>query len=43
VITANPTLLGDARARRPSMDRWMTALAERPAVAKGMGILQDAT
>jgi GSH-dependent disulfide-bond oxidoreductase len=42
VITANPTLLGDARARRPSMDRWMTALAERPAVAKGMGILQDA-
>lgn len=38
-ITANPTLLGDARARRPSMDRWMTALGARPGVIKGMNIL----
>jgi GSH-dependent disulfide-bond oxidoreductase len=42
VITSNPTLLGDARARRPSMDRWMTNLAARPAVIKGMNVLQDA-
>jgi GST-like protein len=42
VITANPTLLGDARARRPAMDRWMTQLAARPAVIKGMNVLQDA-
>jgi GST-like protein len=41
VITANPSLLDDARAKRPSMDRWMTQLAERPAVIKGMNILQD--
>jgi len=41
VITANPTLLGDARERRPSMDRWMATLAERPAVIKGMAVLQD--
>jgi GST-like protein len=34
-------LLDDARAKRPSMDRWMTQLAERPAVIKGMNILQD--
>jgi GST-like protein len=40
-IAANPSLLGDARARRPSMDRWMTALGERAAVVKGMNILQD--
>lgn len=43
VIVANPSLLDDARAKRRSMDRWMTKLAERPAVAKGMNILQDAT
>jgi GSH-dependent disulfide-bond oxidoreductase len=42
VILNNPGLLDDARAKRPSMDRWMTKLAERPAVIKGMGILQDA-
>jgi GST-like protein len=41
-IVANPSLLDDARARRPSMDRWMSTLAARPAVAKGMSILQDA-
>jgi GST-like protein len=39
-IANNPTLLGDARAKRPSMDRWMTKLAERPAVIKGMNVLQ---
>jgi GST-like protein len=42
VITANPSLLGEARARRPAMDRWMTQLAARPAVIKGMNVLQDA-
>jgi GST-like protein len=42
VITANPSLLGDARSRRPAMDRWMTQLAQRPAVIKGMNVLQDA-
>lgn len=42
VMATNPTLLGDARARRPSMDRWMTTLAGRPAVIKGMAVLQDA-
>lgn len=36
----NPTLLSDARTKRPSMDRWMTTLAERPAVIKGMAVLQ---
>lgn len=41
VITANPSLLSDARARRPAMDRWMTLLAKRPAVIKGMNVLQD--
>jgi GST-like protein len=41
VITANPSLLSDARARRPAMDRWMTQLAKRPAVIKGMNVLQD--
>jgi GSH-dependent disulfide-bond oxidoreductase len=41
VITNNPTLLGDARAKRPSMDRWMMKLAERPGVIKGMNVLQD--
>ena len=42
VINANPTLLDDARRQRPSMDRWMTSLAARPAVIKGMNVLQDA-
>ena len=42
VIAANPTLLGDARAKRQAMDHWMTHLAQRPAVIKGMNILQDA-
>jgi GSH-dependent disulfide-bond oxidoreductase len=42
VITANPTLLDDARAKRPAMDRWMTNLAARPAVITGMNILQEA-
>jgi GST-like protein len=41
VIINNPTLLDDARAKRPSMDRWMTNLAARPGVTKGMNILQD--
>lgn len=41
-INANPTLLDDARSKRPSMDRWMMALAERPAVIKGMNVLQEA-
>jgi GST-like protein len=41
-INANPTLLADARSQRPSMDRWMTSLAARPAVIKGMSVLQDA-
>jgi GSH-dependent disulfide-bond oxidoreductase len=42
VMVNNPTLLDDVRAKRPSMNRWMTNLAERPAVIKGMNILQDA-
>jgi GSH-dependent disulfide-bond oxidoreductase len=41
VITNNPILLSDARAKHPSMDRWMTKLAERPGVIKGMDVLQD--
>ncbi|MHA6204856.1 glutathione S-transferase N-terminal domain-containing protein [Dyella soli] len=41
VMAGNPTLLGDARASRPSMDRWMSELAQRPAVIKGMNVLQD--
>lgn len=41
-LELNPTLLGDAREQRPAMDRWMTALAARPAVAKGMAVLKDA-
>jgi GST-like protein len=41
VIANNPQLLGDARQQRPAMDRWMTVLAERPAVIKGMSILAD--
>jgi len=41
-IINNPNSLNDARARRPSMDRWMTKLAERPGVIKGMNVLQDA-
>jgi GST-like protein len=41
-MTNNTALLGNARDNRPSMDRWMTALATRPAVIKGMDILQDA-
>lgn len=40
-ITVNPSLLGDARARRPAMDRWMTELGARPAVITGMNVLQD--
>ncbi|GLQ50507.1 glutathione S-transferase N-terminal domain-containing protein [Dyella flava] len=42
VITNNPALLADARANRPSMDRWMTKLAELPDVIKGMNVLQEA-
>jgi GST-like protein len=42
-ITNNPTLLSDARAKRPSMDRWMTKLAERAGVIKGMDVLQDSS
>jgi len=41
-IGVNPTLLNDARSKRPAMDRWMTTLAARPAVIKGMKVLQDA-
>ncbi|RDS79712.1 glutathione S-transferase family protein [Dyella monticola] len=39
-IASNRTLLGDARARRPAMDRWMTKLGERPSVIKGMNVLE---
>ena len=40
-IELNATLLGDARSERPAMDRWMTTLAARPAVIKGMNILKE--
>lgn len=40
-IAGNPTLLGEARATRPAMDRWMSGLSKRPAVIKGMNVLQD--
>lgn len=42
-IINNPTSLNDARTKRPSMDRWMTKLAERPGVIKGMNVLQVAS
>jgi GST-like protein len=41
VLANNPNLLADARQRRPSLDRWMAKLAQRPAVAKGMTVLAD--
>lgn len=40
-FAANPQLLADARGKRAALDRWMTTLAARPAVAKGMEVLKD--
>lgn len=42
VIERNPTLLDKARVVRPAMDRWLAKLSERPAVIRGMNVLQDA-
>ena len=43
VISNIPQWLADAPATRPSLKRWMTSLASRPAVIKGMAVLNDYT
>lgn len=43
VITNIPQLLGDLAATRPALKRWMESVAARPAVVKGMAILNDYT
>jgi GST-like protein len=38
-VLNNVEALADARGRRPSMNRWLDELAERPSVIKGMAVL----
>ncbi len=43
VMTNIPQHLGDLAATRPALKRWMESLAARPAVVKGMAVLNDYT
>ncbi|MFC4527203.1 glutathione S-transferase N-terminal domain-containing protein [Dyella halodurans] len=43
VINNIPQLLGDLAATRPALKRWMDSVAARPAVVKGMAVLNDYT
>ena len=43
VINNIPQLLGDLAATRPALKRWMDTLAARPAVIKGMAVLNNYT